>query len=86
MSMTNSPGPQLGKMRTTQCKHWAVPLEKRKKRGRKEVLRRERIAAHGFRNLSVIKIPWGFEREMTLLKTKYDYFVNIMPWGIPRSP
>jgi len=37
-----------------------------KKRGRKEDLRRFRKeAAHGFRNLSVIKILFGFEHRIT---------------------
>lgn len=34
-------------------------------------------AAHGFRNLSVIKILFGFERPIKELKTKSDKFVNI---------
>jgi len=33
-------------------------------------------AAHGFRNLSVIKIPYGFEHRVTRMKTKFDNFVN----------
>ena len=33
-------------------------------------------AAHGFRNLSVYKIPSGFEHPITDLKTKFDQFVN----------
>ena len=33
-------------------------------------------AAHGFRNLSVIKIPVGFEQPITELKTKFDKTVN----------
>ena len=37
-------------------------------------LRKE--AAHGFRNLSVIKIPVVFERLVTQIKTKIDFFVN----------
>jgi hypothetical protein len=36
-----------------------------KKRGRKEDLRYGKEAVHGFRNLSVIKIPAGFERPIT---------------------
>jgi hypothetical protein len=36
-----------------------------KKRGRKEDLRSSKGAAHGFRNLSVIKILFGFERRIT---------------------
>ena len=53
---------------------------------RKRVLERREVekriygvgknAAHGFRNLSVSKIPPGFERPITELKTKYDKFVN----------
>ena len=35
-----------------------------------------KAAAHGFRNLSVIKIPPGFERLITELKTKFDKIVN----------
>ena len=31
-------------------------------------------AAHGFRNLSVIKVTPGFERAMTQMKTKCDNF------------
>ncbi len=37
--------------------------------GRKE-------AAHGFRNLSIIRIPEGFEQGMSGMKTKFDIFVN----------
>ena len=48
----------------------------RKKRGRKEDLRSRKEAAHGFRNLSVIKILWGFEHQITELKTKFDNFMN----------
>ena len=33
-------------------------------------------AAHGFRNLSVIKIPDAFEHRMKGLKTKNDNFMN----------
>ena len=33
-------------------------------------------AAHGFRNLSVIKIPPGFEHAITKLKTKIDEIMN----------
>ena len=47
-----------------------------KKRGRKEDLRSRKEAAHGFRNLSVIKIIPGFEHPITDLKTKSDKFVN----------
>ena len=36
-----------------------------KKRGRKEDLRSRKEAAHGFRNLSVIRILFGFERPIT---------------------
>jgi len=36
-----------------------------KKRGRKEDLRSSKGAAHGFRNLSVIRILSGFERPIT---------------------
>jgi hypothetical protein len=36
-----------------------------KKRGRKEDLRSREITAHGFRNLSVIRIPVRFERSLT---------------------
>jgi len=47
-----------------------------------EIKRREvekrigKEAAHGFRNLSVIKIPVVFERAVTQIKTKIDFFVN----------
>ena len=37
--------------------------------GRKE-------AAHGFRNLSVYKLPKTFERPITKLQTKIDIFMN----------
>ena len=46
---------------------------------RREVEKRiygEKGAAHGFRNLSVIKIIFGFERPITELKTKFDNFMN----------
>lgn len=33
-------------------------------------------AAHGFRNLSVIKIPEGFEQQIAELKTKFNENVN----------
>ena len=33
-------------------------------------------AAHGFRNLSVIKITCSFERQMTQMKTKFDEIMN----------
>ena len=33
-------------------------------------------AAHGFRNLSVIKILFGFEHRIKELKTKNDKIVN----------
>ena len=33
-------------------------------------------AAHGFRNLSVIKISVVFERSVTQIKTKNDFFMN----------
>ena len=33
-------------------------------------------AAHGFRNLSVIKIPFGFEQAITEMKIKSDEIVN----------
>ena len=51
-----------------------------KKRGRKEDLRSSKGAAHGFRNLSVIKVPDGFERPITELKTKSDKIVNKIPF------
>ena len=54
-----------------------------KKRGRKEVLRRRKEAAHGFRNLSVYKISFFFELQMTHLKTKFDEFMN-EPFRLPR--
>ena len=47
-----------------------------KKRGRKEDLRSGKEAAHGFRDLSVIKIKAKFEQQITELKTKFDLFVN----------
>ena len=47
-----------------------------KKRGRKEDLRSWKGAAHGFRNLSVIKILFGFEQAITEMKIKSDEIVN----------
>ena len=47
-----------------------------KKRGRKEDLRSGKEAAHGFRDLSVIKIQGSFEQPITELKTKFDHFMN----------
>ena len=47
-----------------------------KKRGRKEDLRSWKGAAHGFRNLSVIKIREPFEQQINQLKTKNDEIVN----------
>ena len=47
-------------------------------------------AAHGFRNLSVIKIPVGFEQPITELKTNCDKTINtaILPsiWNFHRKP
>ena len=61
-----------------------------KKRGRKEDLRSSKGAAHGFRNLSVIKVPDGFERPITELRTKSDKIVNKIALlfcpGFTRSP
>ena len=50
-----------------------------KKRGRKEDLRSGKGAAHGFRNLSVIKILFGFELPIAELKTKNDKIMNASP-------
>ena len=47
-----------------------------KKRGRKEDLRSEKDAVHGFRNLSIFKIVRKFEQLITELKTKFVHFVN----------
>ena len=38
-------------------------------------------AAHGFRDLSVIKIIPGFEQRLTDLKTKIDKFMNSLGTG-----
>jgi hypothetical protein len=44
---------------------------------RREVEKRIRKgAAHGFRNLSAIKIPVVFERPVTQIRTKNDIFMN----------
>ena len=46
---------------------------------RREVEKRSTMgkeAAHGFRNLSVIKIIPGFEQQLTNLKTKSDKIMN----------
>ena len=47
---------------------------------RREVEKRiygvERVAAHGFRVLSVCILPSAFEQPITELKTKFDFFVN----------
>ena len=54
----------------------------KKKRGRKEdffntnKIQRLKGAAHGFRNLSVIKISLPFEWSVTQMKTKSDEIVN----------
>lgn len=48
-------------------------------KGKREVEKRIygwKGAAHGFRNLSAIKIPDAFERPMKGLKTKFDKFMN----------
>ena len=50
-----------------------------KKRGRKEDLRSRKEAAHGFRNLSVIKILLGFEQAITEMKIKNDEIMNNAP-------
>ena len=47
----------------------------RKKRGRKEFYG-GKGAAHGFRDLSVIKIIQVFEQPVTQMKTKFDEFMN----------
>ena len=39
-------------------------------------------AAHGFRNLSVNKIPNTFERLITNLQTNIDIFVNGFAHGV----
>ena len=39
-------------------------------------------AAHGFRNLSVNKIPNTFERLITNLQTNIDIFVNGFDHGV----
>ena len=52
-----------------------------KKRGRKEDLRSGKEAAHGFRNLSVIKILFGFEHRIKKIKTKIDKFMNAVQRG-----
>ena len=51
-----------------------------KKRGRKEDLRSRKEAAHGFRNLSAIKIPGEFEQQIAELKTEFNENVN-NPFG-----
>ena len=46
---------------------------------RREVEKRifvRKEAAHGFRNLSAIKIHPGFEQVVTQIKTNHDFFVN----------
>ena len=51
---------------------------------RREVEKRIYIrkgAAHGFRNLSVIKISARFEQPITELKTKFDKTVNSVESG-----
>ena len=53
-----------------------------KKRGRKEDLRSRKEAAHGFRNLSAIKIPVHFEQPITELKTKFDKNMNSVECGV----
>ena len=52
----------------------------RMKRGRKEDLRIRKGAAHGFRNLSAIKIPGEFEQQIAELKTEFNENVN-NPFG-----
>ena len=60
----------------------------RKKRGRKEDLRIGKGAAHGFRNLSAIKIPGEFEQQIAELKTEFNENVNNLfdfYWKMPSS-
>jgi len=51
------------------------PLGVGKKRGRKEFYG-GKGADHGFRVLSVIRINWGFEQQMTQMKTKCVEIMN----------
>jgi hypothetical protein len=51
-------------------------LRKGKRREVEKRIYDQKAAAHGFRELSVIKIPDGFEQPMTGLKTKCDKIVN----------
>ena len=46
-----------------------------RKRGRKEFYG-GKGAAHGFRNLSIIKITRDFEQPMSQMKTKFDQIMN----------
>ncbi len=51
---------------------------------RREVEKRiSKGAAHGFRNLSVFKIPDVFERVVTQIKTKIDFFMNKPVYRVP---